>query len=128
MNRNINHHISNSKLSLPNSVRHIDEITDEVVQLVFQVWSHRSSHPLFKNQRDEMVINRDSSGLIASRDLPPLPDARHRDEALEPVQDFFKRNGSDEIESWTDYEWGLVSGKLSAIRWMLGDEWDLLDP
>jgi hypothetical protein len=27
----------------------------------------------------------------------------------------------------TDWGWGFVSGKLSAIRWVLGDEWDVLD-
>ncbi len=27
----------------------------------------------------------------------------------------------------TDWDWGFVSGKLSAIRWVLGDDWDMLD-
>lgn len=27
----------------------------------------------------------------------------------------------------TDWDWGFVSGKLSAIRWVLGEEWDMLD-
>jgi hypothetical protein len=27
----------------------------------------------------------------------------------------------------TAWDWGFVSGKLSAIRWVLGDEWDMLD-
>lgn len=35
--------------------------------------------------------------------------------------------GRDNVGPWTDFEWGMINGKLSAIRWMLGDEWDMLD-
>jgi plasmid maintenance system killer protein len=35
--------------------------------------------------------------------------------------------GPDDIGPWTDFEWGMINGKLSAIRWVMGDEWDMLD-
>lgn len=35
--------------------------------------------------------------------------------------------GTEELGPWTDFEWGMINGKLSAIRWVLGDEWDMLD-
>jgi hypothetical protein len=35
--------------------------------------------------------------------------------------------GAEELGPWTDFEWGMINGKLSAIRWVLGDEWDMLD-
>lgn len=33
----------------------------------------------------------------------------------------------DDLGPWTDFEWGMINGKLSALRWVLGDDWDMLD-
>ena len=38
---------------------------------------------------------------------------------------FGKESLMENIKS--DWDWGFVSGKLSAIRWVLGDEWNNLD-
>lgn len=47
--------------------------------------------------------------------------------ALKSAKDVEKRYPNGELGPWTDFEWGMLNGKLSALRWVLGDEWDMLD-
>ena len=35
--------------------------------------------------------------------------------------------GKENLGPWSDFEWGMINGKLSALRWALGEDWDMLD-
>ena len=34
---------------------------------------------------------------------------------------------AEELPPWSAYQYGEVCGKLSALRWVTGYEWDMLD-
>jgi len=38
-----------------------------------------------------------------------------------------RKRGKRNLGPYNDFEWGMVNGKLSALRWVLGFEWDMLD-
>ena len=44
-------------------------------------------------------------------------------EAAERVKE--RRTDVRPVES--DFEWGMWNGKLSTLRWVLGEDWDFLD-
>ncbi|MDP3218490.1 MAG: PIN domain-containing protein [Deltaproteobacteria bacterium] len=47
--------------------------------------------------------------------------------ALKSAAKVARRYGKKNLGPWDDFEWGMINGKLSALRWALGDEWDMLD-
>jgi hypothetical protein len=47
--------------------------------------------------------------------------------ALKAAKKVEKKYGFKNLGPWDDFEWGMINGKLSALRWVFGDEWDMLD-
>ena len=47
--------------------------------------------------------------------------------ALEAARNVENQYGIENLGPWSDFEWGMLNGKLSALRWVTGSEWDFLD-
>jgi hypothetical protein len=37
-----------------------------------------------------------------------------------------KKYGKNNLGPYSKFEWGMINGKLSALRWVFGEEWDEL--
>ena len=60
----------------------------------------------------------DQAGLHAHREDAQLLRAQRKTEM---------QYGNESLSPRSAFEWGMINGKLSAIRWMLGVEWDMLE-
>ena len=78
----------------------------------FRVWYHRSV--MYEIRTEE------EGGPEGVKELLRIAGpGRRRVEA--------KYVGPGELGPYTDFELGMLNGKLSALRWVLGSEWDFLD-
>ncbi|MET3349055.1 UNVERIFIED_ORG: hypothetical protein ABID57_000724 [Arthrobacter sp. UYEF1] len=57
-------------------------------------------------------------------DMPPRHIMRGM---LLAVTDVQRKYGKGNLGPYSEFEWGMINGKLSALRWVLGDDWDNLD-
>jgi hypothetical protein len=63
---------------------------------------------------------------VEDGELQPLPPglAEQAEAAMHAIEE---RYGAENVGPWDDWHWGYVHGKLAALRWVLGSEWDFLD-
>jgi hypothetical protein len=92
--------------------RRLDEIVDAESErsIAFDTTDHC---PMSTGLRTQ------ATSLSAKRHADIASPARRR------IEDRF--GGLDNLGPYTDFEWGMLNGKLSALRWVLGSEWDFLD-
>lgn len=108
--------------------RKLSELLEAEHRLFKQVWYNR-------HWNLRVSIERGKHKLVSSEEWRKLPPKKRHDTTIDTIWKgalaSAKRTedelGPDGIGPWTDFEWGMINGKLSAIRWMLGDDWDMLD-
>ncbi len=102
--------------------RGLREILSAMDELVDKVWYNRHCNLLYGIENGDIRIVPDGSqeygnGVIYegiwNRAL----------KSAKKVEDRY----DDDTGPWSDFECGMLNGKLSALRWGLGDEWDMLD-
>jgi hypothetical protein len=106
--------------------RRLGEISDAIGELLDKVWYNRHQVRLEKVEDGEIKLveketaeDRRGPERTCQRDV--WEGARKSARKVE------RRYGKENLGPWDDFEWGMMNGKLSALRWVLGDEWDNLD-
>jgi hypothetical protein len=87
-----------------------NEILAEIDKLFDQVWYNRHLNWKYRIKRG----------------IEPKLDASLWKVANNAAQRVSAKYAPKDLGPWTEFEWGMINGKLSALRWVLGDEWDFL--
>jgi hypothetical protein len=90
--------------------RRLDEILQAEQEFFDRVWYER--HLVFRHKYDAGQ-NQRATPEVYQIALEAAERARARRPDLRPCEN--------------DFEWGMWNGKLSALRWVLGEDWDFLD-
>jgi len=99
--------------------RSTDEIVALIGELIDKVWYNR--HKVYEEKVE--------AGLIKLRPYPGKYDPDGVDPkvwkgALESAKRVEEKYGIENVGPWNDFEWGMINGKLSALRWALGEDWE----
>lgn len=104
--------------------RSLSDLSAEEERLSLTIWYNRHMTRVASVEDGQTKIVPTSSD---SRGTPnEIPDTIW-DGALKAAKDVETRYGIETLGPFDDFEWGMINGKLSAIRWILGYEWDMLD-
>ena len=115
-----------TEFSISQQSRSLSEIVTAENQLFLRVWYNRH-----RNLRTE--IEKGKHYVVSDEDYSRNPYRQDHTldsiwkQALTAAQRTEDEVGPDNLGPWNDFEWGMINGKLSAIRWLLGEDWDMLD-
>jgi len=109
--------------------RKASEISKAIEELTDRVWYDR--HMVARHK-----LEMGKTKLIAKKDFGPQ---HYRDSAygklvvddiwagaLKSARRVERKYGKENLGPYSKFEWGMINGKLSALRWVFGEDWDEL--
>lgn len=87
---------------------------DKAILAVYQefwdkVWWNRHQNRLYEMKSGKEPLKKDHEGIL---------------EAAKKAARRIERKYGRKNLGWDDFEWGLLSGRLSALSWVMGSEWE----
>lgn len=111
--------------------RRLPEILNSTDELATKVWYNRHKNLAWNIQRGHHKLVTRAEWDAKWRRFRGYGQTHTIDTvwegALKAAKRAERKLGKDNYGPWDDFEWGMINGKLSALRWVLGDEWDMLD-
>ncbi len=104
--------------------RTLSEILHAEFELTDKVWYNRHQYAMYQIEKGKIKV-------IDSKDASTAnPQKTYTKEiwegAKKAAKKMEKKYGKENLGPWDNFEWGMINGKLSALRWVLGEDWDEL--
>jgi hypothetical protein len=107
--------------------RSLSEMLDAMERLTTQVWYNRHRYLAWQveNGKHKIVSREEWDKKKLNGQTNTIEEIWKG--ALKAAKKAERELGKSNFGPWSDFEWGMINGKLSALRWALGDDWDQLD-
>ena len=103
--------------------RNFSEILDAENELETKIWYNRHQVRAEKIENGEIKIISKKDFSISTSNTTIIKEIWEG--AKKSAQKVEKKYGVENLQ-WDNFEWGMLNGKLSALRWVMGDDWDSL--
>ena len=108
--------------------RRLSEILEAEQKLFQQVWYNRKWNIIALVEKgDEKLVTQKVYDEATPEERRTMMTKSTWDGMLAAMKRTEEELGPDDVGPWDDFEWGMLNGKLSALRWVIGEEWDMLD-
>ncbi|HEM7892202.1 PIN domain-containing protein [Burkholderia cepacia] len=110
--------------------RSLTEILHAMDRLTTQVWYNRHKYREWLVEEGELKIISRAAWEDGWNQKKLSTQTHIADDiwkgALKAAKKAERKLGEGNYGPWSDFEWGMINGKLSALRWALGEGWDEL--
>ena len=106
--------------------RSLAEMQEAAHRLTLQVWHNRHKNREWEIKHGKLkVVSHEKWSRTKGYNHSEIVDEVWKG-ALRSAKKAERELGEGNHGPYTDFEWGMINGKLSAIRWMSGEDWDEL--
>jgi hypothetical protein len=103
--------------------RSLTEIIEAEEEFLDKIWYNRHQNWLYRIEIGEVKI---VDSIPEGKYIPNVTPVEIYEGARKAAKNVEKKYSIKNLGPWSDFEWGMLNGKLSALRWVLGEEWDNL--